>query len=119
MQPGKFYRYVNVQDSLLLEDYEVVKKTPRGCWIRPTYWVPPSYKNKFILDTSQKKFAWPTLEEAKTSFLKRKTRQQLLLQTQLEIVNRVIEMHDSDQYPTEPGKYVCYPHGFAETSDFY
>lgn len=112
----KMYRYINVLDSICLEEWYVVRKTPRGCWVRPDYWVPSTYKDKFILDASQKKFVWPTLSEAQISFIRRKLRQQSLLKSQLEVVEHLLEMHDSGNYPNKPGQYVNYPGGFASTS---
>ena len=103
----KYYRYsdpllfeVNVYDSLnnlRLEEYEVIKETRCGKWIRfPDHdkylYDPLKYieGKKFILEkswykhTTNKRFAWPTKEEALISYIARKEKQIRLLENQLE-----------------------------------
>jgi hypothetical protein len=68
---GKLYRiWSSVQSfngpHLAAQEYDIIKTTPCGVWIR----VGPD--KKFVLSDSHKRFAYPTLEEAKESFIARK-----------------------------------------------
>lgn len=107
MQVGdKFYRYEDwyyTHDcSILLKTYYVYKLTPKGCWIidesahyqfqnYPEYFernIKSDYDlifKKFILTGAAKKFAYPTLEEAQVSYLKRKERQCSILSHRLKL----------------------------------
>lgn len=66
------YDYYNIEGgtvSVYLCEYEVVKQTPKGVWVG-------FFGDKhFVLNESRKKFAWPTKELAKESFIIRKKRQ--------------------------------------------
>lgn len=62
------------------EKYTVLRKTPKGVWIRR--WS-GSNPETFILDSSPKKVAWPTKKEAAVHFITRKKNQILLLTRQL------------------------------------
>lgn len=55
--------------TVYLNKYNVIKTTPKGVWI--------SYAcdKKFILLSARKKFACATIEEARQSFIARKTKQ--------------------------------------------
>lgn len=76
------YRYVDAQDVVLLEEYRVVRRTPKGCWIQiaPGY---PKPKLKFVLNDSVKRWAHDTRDDAKTSFLARKRRQLSILRNRI------------------------------------
>ena len=108
--PSVFYRYVNCNDSIGLEEYELVKKTPRGSWIKPKGLVIYTSKRpkwvKFVLDDSNKKFAWLTIEEARNSFLKRKKRQKELLESQLSIVEQILSDTSIGIWPEKPGEWT-------------
>lgn len=94
-----FYRYTDrhvtytnqTEESYLdLDRYKVVKITPKGCWIVHEYEFQYAgvadhliCTKKFILETSCRKFAWPTIEEAQNSFKIRKSRQIWHLERQL------------------------------------
>ncbi len=78
-------RYTN-KDSLpdiIVQGYRIDKITPKGAWIESG--------TKFVLNTAHKRFAYPTIEEAWTSFRKRKERQLAILQGQIEHVELVLE----------------------------
>lgn len=56
------------QDTqVFLDVYNVIKETPKGVWIDRPY-----DKKKFINLSHRKKWACPTIEQAKESFVKRK-----------------------------------------------
>jgi hypothetical protein len=62
----------------------VISRTPKGVWL--------DYCGKrFVLDSSRKRFACPTVEEAEESFIARKTRQLSILNKQAANVRRAME----------------------------
>ena len=65
--------------SLYKHIWRVAKITPRGVWIASDYWRPESqlakYGQRFILNDSRKKWAYPTELDAMKSFVIRKKRQ--------------------------------------------
>jgi len=64
--------------KLIYYVYSVIKETPKGVWIRCSY-----QRKRFILNTSRKKYAYPSKEEALYSFIKRKERQIKILSRKL------------------------------------
>jgi hypothetical protein len=83
----KLYRYEasKVYDylpDLRLKEYEVIKETPCGAWIRLLDGV---YIKKFVNLKARKKYACLTIEDALESFIRRKKRQILILKHQLEM----------------------------------
>ena len=95
----KFYRYIinqyalgynddypssgYVGTKLELQEYSLVKETPKGYWI--------SYGDsdfhgfqKWVSKTSRKRFAYPTEKEALNNFIIRTTRRAEILRTQLD-----------------------------------
>jgi hypothetical protein len=60
-----------------VQEYEVRKRTPKGVWLEYAGF------RRFVRDDARKKYACPTLEEAKESFLARKKRQIKILKRQL------------------------------------
>lgn len=80
-RPEIFYREVNARWSndvlaISVEEFTVVRRTPKGCWIVNSYWFGhrdyPKHLEKFILNDAGKKYAYPTREEARASFIRRK-----------------------------------------------
>lgn len=57
--------------------YPVVSTTPKGAWIYV------SFNRKFVNLTARKRFACPTIEEAKQSFIARKKAQARILSARL------------------------------------
>jgi hypothetical protein len=61
-----------------LEEYRVVRRTSKGAWVerRPMgQWQPKAEKLRFVLDGDGKRFAYPTVELARESLIRRKERQ--------------------------------------------
>jgi hypothetical protein len=96
-----YYRYedgINYDEEteIRLLDFEVIKETPCGKWIRfperdRYLYSPIKYiqGKKFILEKGWdhftcKRFAWPTKEEALVSYITRKEKQIAILENQLE-----------------------------------
>lgn len=67
----------NHRTELRLEEYNIIKKTPKGVWIEYKY-----YKKFVLLETNMKKFAHPTKEAAIKSFIRRKCRQLEIISAQ-------------------------------------
>jgi len=63
---GDFVVPLFCNPKIVLEEYDVVKETPKGYWIG---WGDRKYK--FVLKTSKKKYAYPTKEGAMVNYLKR------------------------------------------------
>ena len=85
----KYYRYSDIQSSypvIRLEEFEVIKHTPRGVWIR--LWAD---KKKFILSDTHKKWACPTLEMAKESFIKRKEKQYKIYKAKTDSLKLILD----------------------------
>jgi hypothetical protein len=82
--------------SLRVVTYEftLVRRTPKGAWIRPVYGEP-----RFVRDAAKKRFACPSLEEAKASFRARKRRQIRILEARLRDARRSIDIVDGKEGP--------------------
>lgn len=78
--------------EIVLEEFQVIKYTPKGVWLR--LW---DNKNRFVLKGSCKRFACPTLEEAKVSFIARKKRQYTINKHSMEQAQEAISMIMGEQ----------------------
>lgn len=107
---GKMYRYEEISTlpseyddctrkwivaevRLILSEYQIIRKTPGGVWIRLPWGVGRRIVDrKFILMTAYKKWACPTKEEALESFIARKHRHRDILESRLAVVQRALEL---------------------------
>lgn len=76
---AEFYREENAcmsNDVLAISviEFYTVSRTPRGRWIAPT-WDGEGRFKRFLLDGKGKRYAYPTREEARASFIIRKQRE--------------------------------------------
>lgn len=74
-----FYREENARwsdDVLAISviEYRTLKKTPSGRWICPI-WDHEGRHRHFVLDGNGKRFAYPTREQARDSFIRRKKKE--------------------------------------------
>lgn len=76
-----FYRYDSHNQDIVLNEYQLIKETPKGYWINVYY----NEFNKWVSKTSIKRYAYPTKKEALNSFIQRKIRQQGILKNQLKM----------------------------------
>lgn len=81
----KFYRYEEMQYyqigvKIHLMEFDFIKETPCGYWIKLFSFCDDK---KWVSKTAKKRFAYPTKEEALSSFIARKTRQIEILEAQL------------------------------------
>jgi hypothetical protein len=96
------YRYIDEQDSssikygislanVKLLEFEIVKETPKGWWIRDKRFTGVySYfyigdKPKWVSKTGKKRFAYPTKKEALFSYIKRKEKQVAIFTHKLDV----------------------------------
>lgn len=86
------YRYQNSGDVVLLHTFPVIRRTPKGAWIHG-YGVKP----QFVLDGTKKRYAYPTKEEAKASFLARKQRQLGILKAQIKAVEASVQAMNEER----------------------
>lgn len=75
---------------VVLEEYEVVKKTKCGAWIRLRGY--HFDRMHFVLDVGRKRFAYPTEALALESFLVRKRRHLEHLESKVEVVRAALRM---------------------------
>ena len=111
MNEEKFYRYEDQIYSygdeeygffiggpkVKLREYKVIKHTLKGVWI----WIyePTQFnlcgKKRFILLNARKKFACPTKDAARKSFLRRKKKQLKILTKQIERCKQAIQIGEN------------------------
>lgn len=75
-----YYREENARmsdDVLAISsiEFRVVRRTPRGRWITPTWNHDDNLFLHFVLDGDGKRYAYPTREKARASFIIRKQRE--------------------------------------------
>jgi len=113
MTPQAFYRYdsypvyesrVRVYES----QFKLLKETPCGYWIVDRYYRDELVHwtgsvKKWVSKTSRKRFAYPTKEEAMTSFKARKNRQISILKYQIKNAEQALAYADID-YPLSIGR---------------
>lgn len=107
----KFYRYVDIQFTdgphISLDVYEGVKQTPKGWWIVfEGYCAKDLGKKwcwkKWVSDSTYKKFACPSKEEALVSFKARKQRQRRIYEARLDQVRQVLAQLETFKIKEEP-----------------
>lgn len=79
--------------------FRVVKRTPRGRWIAPT-WDHDARFKKFVLDGVGKRYAYPTREEARASFIIRKQREIQHCAAQLDRAKRYLKLAETGKFGT-------------------
>ncbi len=80
-----WYRYEDGDACIFLSEYEVLKHTPKGVWIK--HW--QNDRGKFIRLDTTKQWASPTIEAARTAYIARKQKQISILAAQHD---RAVEM---------------------------
>ncbi len=68
-----------------LRRYPVLKRTPKGAWLDI------NARRRFVLAGARKRYACPTIEEARESFLARKAAQRRILVARLRDVDAAVE----------------------------
>lgn len=91
---GKLYRYDESRGiygdvKIGLTTFPIIKVTKCGVWIRR--WALAADKT-FVLRDAHKRFAYPTKEEALTSFIARKSRQIRIVSNQLKVAEEALRL---------------------------
>lgn len=81
-----YYRYDSNSDGryIYLQEFTVAKVTPKGVWLQDI--------KKFILNNARKRFAYPTVELAKESFIIRKEWRIRYLIGELEATEKALQL---------------------------
>lgn len=99
-----WYRY-EYWGSLMVLEFEVIKHTPKGVWL-DTSAVTKNPK-KFVLNSGEKRYAYPTPELAWRSFRFRKRAQVSILRQQLANADAALNCAESHDEPPElPRFYI-------------
>lgn len=80
--------------KVVLSVFDIVKKTPKGVWVQIGY---PVFGKRWVSNTSTKRYAYPTKEEAWISFIARKQKQYRILGKKLLSIESILKA----QAPTE------------------
>ncbi len=112
--PEIYYREVNARwanDTLAIScvKYNVVRRTPKGAWIEPCWVTDYNFDDldrrkihwKFILDGVGKRFAYPTRELARESFIIRKKREIMHCKNQHDRAVRYLALAETGKFGTE------------------
>jgi hypothetical protein len=73
--------------------FQVVRHTPKGVWLS---WF--GCRSRFVLKGAHKRFACPTLAEAKESFLARKKRQIGIYEARIKTAKQAIELAEKERF---------------------
>lgn len=100
------YRYIDLITEegieLYIEEWQEIKKTPRGAWVQRFYMGLPAGKRRFVLDGSGRRLCHITKEHAWESFKLRKKWQASRAQSSLDRAKYAIEqIANFDKAPLE------------------
>ena len=87
----------DVNESLWVQSYKltlfklnVIRETPCGYWIRPYN---SSYlREKWVVKSGKKRYAYDTIQGARTNFIKRNEKRLSILKNQIETVEKSLEL---------------------------
>lgn len=88
---GNFDNYIEPNKCYIeYFEYRAVKRTPKGCWIvsNDDWFVD---KKRWVSNTSRKRFAYPSKEEAKNSLMHRKIAHIKILESQLQLAKGTLK----------------------------
>jgi hypothetical protein len=111
--------YEGGEIKIELQKFRVVKRTPKGAWIIPSWepgwWHDPKPRKRFVLDGDGRRYAYPTVDAAHKSYLRRKVvqisrleDQMLIAKVALEIASRPDFEPDKTYVDESLSKFVCY-----------
>lgn len=84
--------------KLYLQKFEILKRTPKGAWIKLYEFSFDEKDKKFVLLTARKKFACKTKDEALESFKARKRRQIEILDRRLKKAKLALELAEERNF---------------------
>ncbi len=86
---GDWHRTGDSSVTILIEELEVLKVTPKGVWLA---YCSQYSDRRFVLNESRKRFACPTIKEALDSFVARKERQAGIYEARDRTARRAIKL---------------------------
>jgi predicted transcriptional regulator len=105
-QYGVYFREENARwsgdDVLAISviEFYIVKRTSKGVWIAPTWDAEGRFK-KFVLEGRGKRFAYPTRQEARESFIRRKKREIQRTAAQHDRAVRYLKLAETGRFGTQ------------------
>jgi hypothetical protein len=81
--------------SLELLKFDVGRKTPKG------YYILVNYEEKWIPANAKKAYAYPTIEQARTNFIKRNQTRKKILTSQLKMVEQSLKKIETFYKPKQ------------------
>ena len=101
------YRYDLFGDTIALSMYRIARHTPKGVWVSSYHMA-----DKWVSNTSKKRYCYPTKQEAWESFFRRQERRLQILNVQREAVKDALAyIADHKEHPANEYTPVC-PGGF-------
>ena len=109
--------YYRMEDDLLydgghmrirLDEYSVIRRTPKGAWITPKpwrNWQPFKPGPRFVLDNARKRFAYPTEALALRSFQARKASQIWRLEVRLTVAKAALRISEREDFKPDEFYY--------------
>ena len=102
---GDWHRTGDSSVKILIEELEVLKRTPKGVWLKvdsyDIYGMACRDK-RFVLNESRKRFACPTIKEALDSFVARKERQAEIYEARARTARRAIKLARTGTVASQP-----------------
>jgi hypothetical protein len=89
IEDSEYGHHVTSIVEVCLFRYEILRKTPKGVWIYLNFG-----DEKFVLSNARKRYACPTIEEAKESFKARKSKEIKILQARIDHAKEAITIID-------------------------
>jgi len=84
--------HTHTYTAVYLQRFKVIKHTPKGVWLQMFF------QKRFVLNGARKKFACPTIEEAKESFRARKRAQIRILSSKIANAKEAMYLIDNRRF---------------------
>ena len=94
-----YYRYYDMNGGIYLQECPVVKKTRCGVWVLE--YDSTAAPRHFVNNSTLKRYAYPTKEEAQQSFMARKRRQIGILGAQLRNASEALRRAEAGDWSNE------------------
>lgn len=102
---GDWHRTGDSSVTILIEELEVLKVTPKGVWLKvDSYDIHGMvYRDRrFVLKECRKRYACPTIKEALDSFVARKERQAGIYEARARTARRAIKLARTGTVASQP-----------------
>lgn len=91
-------RWSNDRLAISVIEFRIVRRTPKGAWITPKWNHDDTRFLKFVLDGTGKRYAYPTRELARESFIARKRREILKTAAQHDRAIRYLALAETGKF---------------------